>query len=283
MRRWSPPLGSSSFTENGSAVAVDSGLTVSDVDSTNLHGATVRITGNYSNGQDLLSFTNQNGISGSWNASTGTLTLSGTATVAQYQAALRSITYSNSSENPSTTARTVSFTVTDSSSAASNTATRTVGVTAVNDAPVISSNGGGASASISVSENSTAVTTVTATDVDSSNLVYSISGGADAARFTIDSATGVLRFVSAPNFEAPLDADGNNVYDVIVQASDGTLTDTQALAVTVTDVNEFNVGPVSDANGAANSVAENAANGTAVGITAQASDADGSNNTTRTR
>ena len=271
--------GSSSFTENGSAVAVDSGLTVSDVDSTNLHGATVRITGNYSNGQDLLSFTNQNGISGSWNASTGTLTLSGTATVAQYQTALRSITYSNSSENPSTTARTVSFTVTDSSSAASNTATRTVGVTAINDAPVITSNGGGASASISVSENSTAVTTVTATDVDSSNLVYSISGGADASRFTIDGTTGVLRFITAPDFEARLDAGGNNVYDVIVQVSDGALTDTQSLAVTVTDVNEFSVGPVSDANGAANSVAENAANGTTVGITAQASDADGSNNT----
>ncbi|MFY9477244.1 MAG: cadherin domain-containing protein [Aquabacterium sp.] len=271
--------GSSSFTENGSAVAVDSGLTVSDVDSTNLNGATVRITGNYSNGQDLLSFTDQNGISGSWNASTGTLTLSGTATLAQYQTALRSITYSNSSENPSTTARTVSFTVTDSSSTASNTATRTAGVTAVNDAPVITSNGGGASASISVGENSTAVTTVTATDVDSSNLVYSIVGGSDASRFTIDSTTGVLRFVTAPNFEAPLDAGGNNVYDVIVQVSDGALTDTQALAVTVTDVNEFNVGPVSDANGAANSVAENAANGSTVGITAQASDADGSNNT----
>jgi len=270
--------GSSTYTENGSAVVVDSGLTVSDVDSTHLNGATVRITGNYSSGQDLLTFTNQNGISGSWNASTGTLTLSGTATVAQYQAALRSITYINGSENPSTASRTVSFTVTDSSSATSNTATRTMGVTAVNDAPVITSNGGGSSASIGISENSTAVTTVTATDVDSGNLAYSIVGGADAARFTIDSATGVLRFVSAPDFEAPTDAGGNNVYDVIVQVSDGALTDTQALAVTVTDVNEFSVGPVSDANGATNSVAENAANGTTVGITAQATDADGSTN-----
>ncbi len=271
--------GSSSFTENGTAVVVDSGVSVSDLDSTNLNGATVRITGNYANGQDLLSFTNQNGISGSWDASTGTLTLSGSATVAQYQTALRSITYSNSSENPSTAARTVSFTVTDSSSAASNTATRTVSVTAVNDAPVITSNGGGTSASISIAENSTAVTTVTATDVDSSNLVYSISGGADAARFTIDSTTGALSFVTAPNFEAPTDAGGNNVYDVIVQVSDGSLTDTQAIAVTVTDVNEHSVGAVSDANAAANQVAENATNGSTVGITANAVDADGSNNT----
>ena len=42
----------------------------------------------------------------------------------------------------------------------------------------------------------------------------------------------------APNFEAPTDAGGNNVYDVIVQVSDGTLTDTQAIAVTVTNANE---------------------------------------------
>ncbi|HIV72895.1 MAG TPA: cadherin domain-containing protein [Candidatus Aquabacterium excrementipullorum] len=271
--------GSSSYTENGSAVAVDTGLTVSDVDSTNLNGATVQITGNYANGQDTLSFTNQNGISGSWNASTGTLTLSGSATLAQYQTALRSIAYSNSSENPSTATRTVSFTVTDSGGASSNTATRTVGVTAVNDAPVITSNGGGTSASISVAENATPVTTVTATDVDSSGLVYSISGGADAARFTINSSTGALTFITAPNFEAPTDADGNNVYDVIVQVSDGALTDTQTLSVTVTDVNEFAVGSVTDANAAANTVSENAANGTLVGITAHATDADGSNNT----
>ena len=37
--------------------------------------ATVQITGNYVNGQDILGFTNQNGISGSFNAATGTLTL----------------------------------------------------------------------------------------------------------------------------------------------------------------------------------------------------------------
>ena len=45
-------------------------------------------------------------------------------------------------------------------------------------------------------------------------------------------------FITAPDFEAPTDAGGDNVYDVTVQASDGTLTDTQAIAVTVTDVND---------------------------------------------
>ena len=53
-----------------------------------------------------------------------------------------------------------------------------------NEAPVITSNGGGAAASINVAENNTAVTTVTATDVDAGQtLTYSISGGADAAKF----------------------------------------------------------------------------------------------------
>ena len=105
--------------------------------------------------------------------------------------------------------------------------------------PVITSNGGGANATRNVAENGTAVTTVTATDVNAgTTFSYSISGGADAARFAINSSSGVLTFVAAPNFEAPTDAGANNVYDVTVQVSDGALTDTQAIAVTVTDVNE---------------------------------------------
>src|SRR5436305_8915639 len=115
-----------------------------------------------------------------------------------------------------------------------------VTVTNVNDnAPVITSNGAGASASINIAENATAVTTVTATDADAgSTLTYSIVGGADAAKFTVNASTGALSFVSAPDYETPTDAGTKNVYDVTVQASDGTLTDTQAIAVTVTDVND---------------------------------------------
>ncbi|MGO4314266.1 cadherin domain-containing protein, partial [Pseudomonas sp. KB_15] len=100
-----------------------------------------------------------------------------------------------------------------------------VTVTGVNDnSPVITSNGGGATASINVAENTTAVTTVAATDADlpAQTLSYNIVGGADAAKFSIVSGTGVLSFISAPNFEAPTDSGANNVYDVIVRASDGT-------------------------------------------------------------
>jgi hypothetical protein len=92
------------------------------------------------------------------------------------------------------------------------------------------------------------VTTVAATDLDvSASLSYSITGGADAALFSIDSTTGALSFLAAPNAETPQDAGSNNIYDVTVQVSDGTNTDSQAIAVTVTDVNEF--APVITSNG----------------------------------
>ena len=119
--------------------------------------------------------------------------------------------------------------------------TFTIHLTDVNEAaPTITSNGGGATASITVAEHTTTVTTVTASDADArQTLTYSIVGGADAAQFTIDSSTGALSFITAPNYESPTDAGGNNVYDVTVQVSDGHGgVDTQAISVTVTDMNE---------------------------------------------
>jgi Ca2+-binding RTX toxin-like protein len=105
-------------------------------------------------------------------------------------------------------------------------------------APTITSNGGGDTATISIAENTTAVTTVMATDpYAGQTLSYSIIGGADAAKFTIGSSTGVLSFVTAPNFEAPIDTGVNNIYDVTVQASDGHGgIDTQAIAITAQNV-----------------------------------------------
>ncbi len=56
------------YTENAGAVVVDGALTLTDPDDTNMEGATITISANYVNGQDTLTFTNQNGITGSWNA-----------------------------------------------------------------------------------------------------------------------------------------------------------------------------------------------------------------------
>ncbi len=104
--------------------------------------------------------------------------------------------------------------------------------------PVIVSNGGGATANLNVAENTTYVATVIASDADGNALNYSINGGSDAAMFGINSTTGALSFINAPNFESPTDSGGNNVYDVMVQVSDGIFSDSQAIAVTVTDINE---------------------------------------------
>ncbi|HEX9946292.1 MAG TPA: cadherin domain-containing protein, partial [Allosphingosinicella sp.] len=140
----------------------------------------------------------------------------------------------------------------------------------VNEAPVITTNGGGASATVSIVENGTAVTTVAATDVDGTTaFTYSISGGADASKFTINSATGALRFVNAPNFEVRTDVGANNVYDVVVKVSDGSLFDTQAIAVTVTNLNEAPV--ITSGGGGASAVYSVAENGSFVG-TQSASD-----------
>jgi hypothetical protein len=78
-----------------------------------------------------------NGISVSTNNQTGTitLTLSGSATLADYMQRIQNITFTNNSHDPSTTPRTITVTVTDGGNY-SNVATTTVNVVAVNDAPV---------------------------------------------------------------------------------------------------------------------------------------------------
>lgn len=124
-----------------------------------------------------------------------------------------------------------------------------------NAAPVITSNGGGSTASINVAENITTVTTVIATDADAGEtIVYSVSGGADAARFSVDSATGALSFNTAGNFELPDDVDHDGYYEVQVRASSsGGLSDTQDLAIRLTNQNEAPV-IVSNGGGASASI-----------------------------
>jgi VCBS repeat-containing protein len=107
-----------------------------------------------------------------------------------------------------------------------------------NSAPVITSG-----ANLTSPENRSFATTITATDANGSPLTYSIAGGADAALFTIDAQTGLLRFVSNPNYEAPADAGANNVYDLTVSVSDGIApAATKAITVTVTDRAENGTG-----------------------------------------
>ncbi|WP_422135859.1 VCBS domain-containing protein [Endozoicomonas sp. ALD040] len=127
--------GTLAYTENDNHQVIDSHITLTDIDSATIESATITIISNFSSAEDNLAFTDHNGVSGSWDSSTGTMTLSGTATVAQYQAALRTVTYSNSSDSPSTADRIVSFSINDGHNS-SHIATSTITIKAVNDAPV---------------------------------------------------------------------------------------------------------------------------------------------------
>jgi len=121
----------------------------------------------------------------------------------------------------------------------SDTQVINVTVSSTNLSPVITSNGGADTANVNIDENSMAVTTVQATDPDGDSLTYQIAGGADAALFTLNSGTGVLAFISAPNFEVPTDSDSDSVYEIQVAASDGKFgTDTQLIRVTVDNLDE---------------------------------------------
>ncbi|WP_042339196.1 beta strand repeat-containing protein, partial [Paraburkholderia ferrariae] len=131
-------------------VVVDSGLTLTDAGRGALQSATVSITGNFHAGEDVLAFTNTNAttfgnIVGSYNASTGVLTLAssgGTATLAQWQSALESVTYTDTAVTPGAATRTISFAVIDDNNATSNTATRTVTVQDTDQTPIVTTTGG---------------------------------------------------------------------------------------------------------------------------------------------
>ena len=128
------------YVENDGPRAVDAALILTDAGSSNITGATVQITGNYHSEQDVLHFVDTTNITGTFATNTGMLTLTGNTTVSNYQAALRTVTYRNTSENPSTgiSVRTVTWTVTDDLPS-SGFGTNTMTVRPINDAPVITS------------------------------------------------------------------------------------------------------------------------------------------------
>jgi hypothetical protein len=123
------------YSKGSGKVAITGTLTISDKDSRNLRSAVISISSGFNSSEDVLSFTNQNGISGNWNKATGILTLTGSATVDKYQSALRSIKFENTNTlNPSTATRIVSFRVNDGS-INSNTVTRNIVILSPNTAP----------------------------------------------------------------------------------------------------------------------------------------------------
>jgi VCBS repeat-containing protein len=144
--------GTTSFVEaNNMAstpVAIDPALTVDDIDSATLASGLVAITGNHELTEDILAFTNDNGTLygnitvASFDSTAGELSLisaGGTATPAQWQNALRAVTYTNTSDTPNPANRTVSFQVNDGG-LDSLIATKALAIAPTNDDPTATDN-----------------------------------------------------------------------------------------------------------------------------------------------
>ncbi|MEH2369148.1 beta strand repeat-containing protein [Nostoc sp.] len=284
------------YTENA-ITAIDSGITVSDTDSPNLVSGTIKITSGFVSAEDILAFTNQNGITGSYNSTTGILTLTGSSTVANYQAALRSITYTNNSDNPSLTPRTISFIVNDGA-ANSIVVSRNINITAVNDAPVATAT----NSALAYTENATTIidSGITVSDVDSANLssaTVSITSGFASAQDTLaftsqngitgnyNSSTGVLTLTGSAtiaNYQTALrsvtytnssDNPTTTPRTVSFVVNDGT--DNSTVVTRNINITAVNTAPIATATNSALAYTENATTAIDSGITV--SDVDSAN------
>jgi Big-like domain-containing protein/cadherin-like protein len=193
-----------SYTENDPATPVDGGLALSDPDS-QITGASVQITNNHASPQDILALASPPaGIAAAYDSATGKLTLSGTATVAAYQAALRAVTYRNSSSSPTTALRTVTFLASDASST-SAPATRAIAVNAPDNAPDVSAD---SAAALLYTENQAATAVepaITITDLDSVDLTGAtaqIAGSYAEGEDVLDTPPGLPGGIAAA-FDAP--------------------------------------------------------------------------------
>ena len=88
-----------------------------------------------------------------------------------------------------------------------------------------------------IDENSSDVATFQATDAEGDNITYSISGD-DASLLSIESSSGVLSFQSSPDFDNPRDSNIDNIYQVTIVASDGQLSTSLGITISVNDVLE---------------------------------------------
>ena len=254
--------GSTAYTEQAAAKVIDAGLTLIDpdgfdgADPSDQYTAVIQITGNYE-AADTLGFTNTSNIQGVLAGDMLTLSVIGgqTATIADFQAALRTVTFYNGSDTPSELNRTISFSFDDGVDS-SNLSTKTVQVTAVNDTPTTVG-----IADITVDEDAadTVVDLFAAfADVEDLDpaLTYTITNNTNPGLFTattIDGGAGSLTLDYA--------ADQNGAADITVRATDtgGQFVET-TFTVTVNAVNDtpttVGIADVTVAEDAADSVVD---------------------------
>ena len=232
------------FNEGDPPVQLAPNLTITDVDSANMGGAAANLwgpgmTASPDGASESLDWdaTACIGVLPSYDSTTGVLTITGTAAKAVYEGCLASVTYENTSQDPSTVARTVQFVVFDAGSfAASNRPDVALTVASVNDAPVAADDAN------SIDEDTDIDTDVIAndTDVDNTNGDLTVDGSSISAT----NGTAVL-LADGRTIRFTPDADLNDAtvgpagFTVTYEATDGALNSNQAtLTVSVAPVND---------------------------------------------
>ena len=138
-------------------------------------------------------------------------------------------TFSYTHNGGPATSDSFTYIVTDADGGITDTATVSINITSSNSPPVITSNGGGDTGSVSVASSQTYVTTVAAIDADGDSVSYSIVGG-DSANFAINATTGEISL---------LDSNTTATYVIDVAANDGVGgSDVQTITVAVAGVAE---------------------------------------------
>ena len=179
-----------SYIENGTpAHIVDIDRSITDVDSTTLHSVTVHIA-NVQDGDVLSVGALPAGLSSPYyDPTTGTLTVSGTASLADYQSVLGNITYSSTSDHPSTVTRDIDVSVNDGLTS-SNVAVAHISVTPVNDAP------SGTSQTVGIAENTDHV-------LARADFGYSDVDGNNFAAVTVDPSSAGTLSLNGSTISAP--------------------------------------------------------------------------------
>ena len=229
------------YTEDTAAVKITTAdATITDQDS-NLNLVVIHISNILNAGMETLSITSGNNVNWSGlgltvsGSGTDTITLSGNFAPSNYQLALRSISYQNTSQDPDPTQRVITITATDIDGHVGNTGYSYINVVGVNDAPTaLSISNTPATLLENVATTSRVeIGTVTITDIDAahSNNVLSVEG-ADAANFEIDAGKLYLKAGASVNYEAQAS------YNITIKTTDGALVYSEPLTIAVTDVNE---------------------------------------------
>lgn len=251
------------FTENGNPVsAVDpAAITIEDVDGDDLIQAEISIDVVRDAGQEFLAVDqaalNNAGLTAVYDPTNGTLTITGQASPADYEAVLATLTYENTSENPDDTPRNLSLVVTDENNTDSGAGQSIINVVPVNDPPEVTVPG----QIIATEEIEQAVPGVSVSDIDAGDADIRVTVSADNGALSVPATAGVtivgddtgnlVLTGSVDDINAALDQltyTGNQDFSgadtITVTANDlgntggGALTDSETIPVTVNDVND---------------------------------------------